>query len=121
MDEIQLLGLRLVGTHGVLPEEQQRAQPFEVDVTIGVDLDGASRTDDLADTIDYGGAVRAIAAVVEHEHHALLERLAGRIAESVFALDERAETVVVEVRKLRPPVPHDLAAAGVRLVRSRHP
>ena len=37
-DRIQLRGLRAMGTHGVLPEEQQRAQPFEVDLDLEVDL-----------------------------------------------------------------------------------
>ena len=31
-DRIELRGLRCVGTHGVLVEEQERAQPFEVDL-----------------------------------------------------------------------------------------
>jgi dihydroneopterin aldolase len=33
--------------------------------------------------------------------------------------DERVERVTVTVRKLRPPVPVDLDAAAVRVVRSR--
>jgi len=33
---IELRGLRLVGTHGVLAEEQERAQPFEVDLDLSV-------------------------------------------------------------------------------------
>jgi dihydroneopterin aldolase len=119
MDEIQLNGLRLMGTHGVLAEEQTRAQPFEVDVTLSVDLTRASTSDVLEDTIDYGGVVSLVASVVEVEHFALLERLAGRTADVVLAHDDRIASVAVSVRKLRPPVPHDLASAGVRVVRSR--
>lgn len=119
MDEIQLDGLRLLGTHGVLAEEQTRAQPFEVDVVLSVDLSRASASDDLGDTIDYGGVVSLVASVVESEHFALLERLAGRAADVVLAHDERIASVAVTVRKLRPPVPHDLASAGVRVVRTR--
>ena len=47
------------------------------------------------------------------ERFALLERLAERIAEVVLADDAGSPSVTVAVRKLRPPVPVDLATAGV--------
>jgi dihydroneopterin aldolase len=119
VDQIRLDGLRVVGTHGVLPEEQARAQPFAVDIVLSVDLAAAARTDDLADTVDYGEVTTVVAGVVEGEHFALLERLAGRITEVVLALDDRIGAVDVTVTKLRPPVPFDLSSASVRLVRSR--
>ncbi len=115
-DRIELHRLRAVGTHGALPEEQDRAQPFEVDVELDVDLGAAGRSDALADTVDYGELASRVAAVVTDEHHRLLERLAQRIAEIALA-DPRVESVTVTVRKLRPPVPVDLASAAVRVVR----
>lgn len=115
-DRIELRGLRAVGTHGVLAEEQARAQPFEVDLDLDADLAPAGRSDDLADTVDYGALAERVASVVTGERHALLERLAERIAEAALA-DERVRSVTVTVRKLRPPVPVDLASAGVRVVR----
>jgi 7,8-dihydroneopterin aldolase/epimerase/oxygenase len=120
-DRITLRGLRLVGTHGVLPEEHQRAQPFEVDVDIVADLARAGRTDALADTIDYGAVASAVAGVVGGEHSDLLEHLAQRIADATFAVaGEVAFEVGVTVRKLRPPVAHDLAVSEVT-IRRRHP
>ena len=117
-DRIELRGLRVVGTHGVLAEERDRAQPFEVDLDLSADLRAAGRSDALGDTIDYGSLATAVASVVSGESHALLERLAERIAETALA-DPRVTSVTVTVRKLRPPVPVDLASAGVRVVRSR--
>ena len=119
MDQILLSGLRVMGTHGVLAEEQTRAQPFQVDVVLSVDLSAASTSDDLGDTVDYGEVTGVVAGIVEGEHYALLERLAGRIVEVVLALDERIAVVDVTVTKLRPPVPSDLSSAAVRIVRSR--
>lgn len=119
MDQIQLRGLRMMGTHGVLAEEQTRAQPFQVDVVLSVDLSAASASDELADTIDYGEVTGVVVGTVEGEHFALLERLAGRIVEVVLGLDERIAAVDVTVTKLRPPVPSDLSSAAVRLVRAR--
>ena len=55
--------------------------------------------------------------VVTGERHKLLERLATRIADDVLAVDARIDSVTVTVRKLRPPVPVDLASAGVSITR----
>jgi dihydroneopterin aldolase len=115
-DSIELRGLRVVGIHGALPEEQTRPQPFEVDLDVMADLATAGRSDDLADTLDYGALVEVVAKVVTGERFQLLERLAERIAEVVLE-DRRAVSVTVAVRKLRPPVPVDLATAGVRITR----
>ena len=118
MDHIVLRGLRAVGIHGVLPEEQSRAQPFEVDIELAVDLVAAGRSDDLADTVDYGELTSDVARVITSERHALLERLAQRVAEVALA-DERVAAVTVTVRKLRPPVAVDLSSAEVRIRRQR--
>ena len=49
----------------------------------------------------------------------LLEALAERVAAEVLSLDSRISAVTVAVRKLRPPVPQDLASSGVRVTRIR--
>jgi dihydroneopterin aldolase len=116
VDRILISGLREVGMHGVLPEEQVRPQPFEVDVELYVDLSAAGQSDDLGDTVDYGAVSEAVARIVRDEHHQLLERLAHRIAAQCRE-DERVQRVVVEVRKLRPPIPLSLAHVAVRVER----
>ncbi|MGH9177570.1 MAG: dihydroneopterin aldolase [Acidimicrobiales bacterium] len=119
-DVVELRGLRAVGRHGVLPEERHRDQPFEVDLDVELDLAPAGRSDRLADTFDYGAAARMVAGVVASERCNLLEALADRIAGKVLD-DDRVQAVTVAVRKLRPPVPVDLATAGVRITRRRPP
>src|SRR5437899_1437581 len=47
-DVVEIRGLRVMGTHGVLDEERQRAQPFEVDIDVETDLAPAGRSDELA-------------------------------------------------------------------------
>lgn len=119
MDAIVVRGLRAAGRHGVLPGEQDRAQPFELDLDVEADLSVAGRTDDLADTIDYGALVRAADRVVAAESWRLLERIAQRVADEVMAIDRRISAVTVAVRKLAPPVEEELATAGVRIMRRR--
>jgi len=119
MDRISLRGLRAVGVHGVLPEERERAQPFEIDLDIDADLSGAARSDDLADTVDYGHLAALAVAVVTDESHHLLERVGGRICDVVLDADARVSSVTVTVWKLRPPVAADLDRAGVTISRRR--
>ena len=95
-----------------------RAQPLEVDLDVELDLSAAGSTDHLDDTVDYGALCALVEGVVTSRHVALLEHLAETIAERVLA-DERVDAVTVAVRKLRPPVPHQLATSGVRITRRR--
>jgi dihydroneopterin aldolase len=119
-DRIEIRGLRLLGTHGVLPEERTRPQPFEVDADLVVSMVDAGSSDDLADTVDYAGVVDRIAAVVEGTtSFLLLEALAAAVADEVLATDGRVQAVTLSLRKLQPPLPADLSTVGVRITRSR--
>jgi dihydroneopterin aldolase/2-amino-4-hydroxy-6-hydroxymethyldihydropteridine diphosphokinase len=116
MDVIRIVGIRSLGVHGVLPEEQSRPQPFEVDVEMHLDLRAASESDALDDTVDYGAVCEAVSRVVSSERYQLLERLAARIAE-VCCGDARVQSATVEVRKLHPPVRAMVDYVAVRVVR----
>jgi dihydroneopterin aldolase len=116
MDRILISGLRELGVHGVLPEEQLRPQPFEVDIELHVDVTAAGDSDDLEQTVDYGAVCEAVSRIVSSERYRLLERLATRIAE-VCRSDPRVVGVVVEVRKLHPPVRALLDHVAVRVER----
>jgi 7,8-dihydroneopterin aldolase/epimerase/oxygenase len=118
-DRIELRGLRLTGRVGVLDLERRQDQPLEIDLDLALDLAAAGASDDLADTVDYGAVCAAVAATVGDGHVALLEHLSDRVAAAVLAVDARVEAVDVCVRKLRPPVPHDLGTSAVRIVRHR--
>ncbi len=117
-DVVQLRGIRAMGVHGVLPEERTRPQPFEVDVDLCLDLRKPGLSDRLEDTADYGVLAEVVAACVSEERHALLERLAERIAELALA-DTRVTSVTVTVRKLRPPLAVPVDHVAVRITRRR--
>jgi len=113
---IEVLGIRAVGRHGVLAEEQSRAQPFEVDLRLEADLNAAAASDRLEDTVDYALVTEAVARTVELESFRLLERLADRIASICISLPA-VTSVEVTVRKLRPPVPVQVGSVGVTIRR----
>jgi FolB domain-containing protein len=117
-DQIRIRGLRVMAICGVLPEEQQRRQPFMIDLDVEADLVPAGSSDDLGDTINYGELCERITEVVQAGRFELIERVATVIADTVLEY-ERAEAVTVELRKLRPPVPEPLDTCGVRIRRTR--
>jgi len=117
-DRIELRGLRVLGICGALAEERERPQPLEIDLDVEADLSGPGRTDSLDDTVDYGAVARAAVRVATEERFTLLEALAERIAQEVGRTQALVTSVTVAVRKLRPPVPVDLATAGVRITRA---
>jgi dihydroneopterin aldolase len=117
-DLIELRGLRVAGICGVLPEEQARPQPLEIDADVVVDLTAAAASDDLHATVDYGAVVAELEQVVVSGRFALLESLAAALCDAVLRHDGVA-SVTIAVRKLRPPVPQQLATSGVRMTRRR--
>lgn len=118
-DRIEIRDLRVLGVHGILPQEREQAQPFSLDIVAWVDMAEAQRSDALGDTVDYGTLVQVAAEVVAGRSFQLLEALAGRLADALLITDQRVRAVEVAVRKLRPPLALDVASTGVRVYRSR--
>jgi len=115
MDEIRISGIRAHGRHGAYTGETDRPQAFDVALTMHVDLVPASRSDRLADTIDYAAIHRRVVEIVEQRSFDLLERLGAEILDGAFE-DERVRAAEVSIGK---PGLLDGATATVTLRRSR--
>jgi dihydroneopterin aldolase len=102
-DELALLGLECWGHHGVLEHERREGQPFVVDLVLGLDTGPAAASDDLADTVDYGGLALAVKSAVERDPVDLIETLAERIA-GVCLTDDRVDWCRITVHKPRAPI-----------------
>ena len=102
-DELALLGLECFGHHGVFEHERREGQPFVVDLVLGLDAGPAAASDDLADTVDYGGLALAVKEAVERDPVDLIETLAERIA-GVCLTDDRVDWCRVTVHKLQAPI-----------------
>ncbi|MDY6997948.1 MAG: dihydroneopterin aldolase [Actinomycetota bacterium] len=117
-DRIELRGLRVRGNHGVFDHERRDGQDFVVDITVWMDLRAAAASDDLADTVDYGGLAQRAADIVAGPPRQLIETVAGEIAEDVMT-DDRIHAVEVVVHKPAAPIPLDFADVAVVARRSR--
>lgn len=117
-DRITLRGMLFLARHGVTLEERMEPQPIEVDVELATDLDAASASDDLADTIDYSAVFSLVARTVEDRSFRLIEALAGTIADAVLEATG-ARSVLVRVRKPRAPLPGPFESVEVTVRRPR--
>ncbi len=115
---VRVTGLEVFGRHGVLAAETELGQRFVVDVEMRLPACPGAADDDLAGTVDYAAVADAVAAMVAGPPSALLEHLAGRIADRVLAEPLVAE-VAVTVRKPHVAIPHVVAETSVTLTRRR--
>ncbi|MBI5090118.1 MAG: 2-amino-4-hydroxy-6-hydroxymethyldihydropteridine diphosphokinase [Actinobacteria bacterium] len=117
-DRIDINGLVVNAVVGALPHEREAAQPVRIDLSLHVDPRDARRTDELADTANYGDVTERVADAVRESKDVLLERLAERVAEVAVGFD-RVEGVEVSVTKIRPPIPEMVDTTAVRIRRRR--
>jgi dihydroneopterin aldolase len=116
MDRVVLCGIRCRLRVGVTVEERRSPQDCLVDVELERDLSRPMRTDDLHDSLDYAPVFETVQGIAREEEFALLERFAGRIEEELrrtVAFD----SLVLRVKKLRPPLSGSLDYAGIEVRR----
>jgi dihydroneopterin aldolase len=116
-DTILLQAIRLEGRLGATDGERMLPQTIELDLLVEADLRAAGRSDDLADTVDYGPLVEVCRTIVETGSFRLLEALAEAIAERVLGV-AGVLGVTIRVRKLAVPIDADLDFAQVEIRRS---
>ena len=117
-DRIYLHEMVFMGRHGVTDEERAEPQQIDVDLEVAVDLSAAGRSDELADTVDYGDLFVLCRDVVEQRSFHLLEAIAETIADEVLARFRAVESVSVRVKKPGVPLAGQVEHAGVVIERS---
>jgi dihydroneopterin aldolase len=98
LDLIELRGIRAFGHHGANPGEKLVAQPFDIDVSLELDLSAARASDALADTLDYATLHATVVKLVRERSHNLLERLGADLLEAILA-DPRVQRASVRIAK----------------------
>ncbi len=118
MGTIRLKNIKIYAFHGCLVEEGQIGSDYLVNLTVKADLSKASKTDELADTVDYV----MLQNIVREEmsiRAKLLEHVAKRIIDSVLIKLEMVNTVKVTVAKQNPPIGGDVAEVSVTMKKKR--
>jgi dihydroneopterin aldolase len=118
MDCIQVTGIRCYGYTGYLAEEQVLGQWFEVDLTLWLDLAPAGESDEIADTVDYRGAIETVKQIVKTSKFSLIEKTASAIANAMLELD-LVQQVQVRLTKPAAPIPDFGGRITIDITRSR--
>lgn len=111
---ITLTGMEFHAFHGCLEQEKRDGGIFLVDLEGRLPLGRASRTDDLADTVDYGAVYAAVAEEMAVPSD-LLEHVCGRILRRVAADFPAFRALRVTVSKQHPPMGGPCAWSRVTL------
>jgi dihydroneopterin aldolase len=101
---------------GVPELERRQPQTLSMDLDIELEVNGAARSDHIADTVDYAAVIAEIRECLAAKSYFLLERLAEFIAARI--LDEfGARRVTVQVAKVG--ILEDVGKVGVKITRAR--
>ena len=98
MDKIYIRDLQLKTVIGTFPHERNAKQDVIINITIFCELDLASKSDSLNDTVNYKEIKLAVKDLVENSEYLLIEKLAGEIANLVLKTD-KVEGCTVTVDK----------------------
>lgn len=118
MGTIRLKNIKIYAFHGCLIEEGQIGSDYLVNLKVKANLKNASKTDELADTVDYV-MLQTIVCEEMAVRAKLLEHVAKRIINSILLQCEMVAEVKVSVAKKNPPIGGDVAEVSVTLQQKR--
>jgi 7,8-dihydroneopterin aldolase/epimerase/oxygenase len=118
-DTIFIKGVLIHARHGLLEHESEVGQRFVIDLELDTDLSESSRTDRLADTVNYSNVVATATSAFRDTNYYLLERAAGAVADAILAAFPRIRAVKVTVHKPHAPIAAIFEDVGVVLTRTR--
>lgn len=111
---ISLRGLRFHAYHGVMAQERRVGNDYEVDVRLHVDVEKAMVSDDVADTVNYAEVFQVVRRQMAYPG-ALVEHVAGRIAQALLDQWPQVADVTIALTKCNPPMGADCQGAAVEL------
>jgi dihydroneopterin aldolase len=118
-DLIILKDLAFYGYHGVHEEEARLGQRFRIDITCGVDLAEAGRTDRIEASISYAEIYDIVKAAFEMQRCKIIEAVGQHIVDQLFAAFPTIEWIRIRVRKPEAPIPMVAGEAAIELYRQR--
>ncbi len=110
MDTIFLSEVKVQTKLGVPEWERMVEQTIILDIEIGYDLSKACKSDNVADTIDYGEVVTRVRATLKENSFQLVEALAEHICQLIL---KEFNALSVKVKVAKPGILTGLKALGV--------
>lgn len=114
--KIELENMKFYAFHGHFEAEQKVGNQFLVNVSVETDGAMAAQTDRLKNALDYQKIYALVKREMEIPSH-LLEHVANRIAEALYAEVPAVEHCKVKISKLNPPMGGEMEKVSVTLER----
>lgn len=114
---ICLQGLRLPVSIGIHEVERQKPQEYVIDVVVGLVPTYRVTNDLLEQAVDYDILRERVIETLSSRHWNLQETVADQLIQIAFDLDDRVESVDIQVRKTR--IYPDCDSVGLRYALSR--
>ena len=118
MGIIKVENIKVYAFHGCLAEEGRIGSEYSVDVMVKANLQKSAVTDELHDTVDYV-LINKIVFEEMAKRSKLLENVAKRIVDRIFAESSLVAHTEVSVSKLNPPIGGDVEKVTILLSEDR--
>ena len=116
MGLIQIENMEFYAFHGHFKEEQIVGNKFLVDLTIETDMKTPAESDNLKDAVNYQRIYDIVKSQMGMKSH-LLEHIAGRILDSIYAEMDGIEKVTIKISKMNPPMGGKIGSVSVVMTR----
>ena len=118
MGKIKVENIRIYAYHGCLKEETNVGSDYSVDIMVNSNLKKASKSDHLADTVDYVHINNIVKEEMKMPSK-LLEHVGKRILDRIFDELIIVTKAAVSVSKINPPIGGDVEKVTVVLKEKR--
>lgn len=116
MGLIHIENMEFYSFHGHFKEERIVGNRFLVNLIIETDMKTPSESDNLRDAVNYQRAYEIVKQQMEIKSY-LLENIAKRILDAVYAEMKGIQKITVKVSKLNPPMGGKIGSVSVELTR----
>ena len=114
MGLIKIEEMEFYSFHGHFREERIVGNKFLVDLEIETDMTIPAESDNLKDAVNYQRAYEIIKLQMEKKSY-LLENIAGRILNALYAELKGIKKVTVKVSKLNPPMGGKIKSVSIEM------
>jgi 7,8-dihydroneopterin aldolase/epimerase/oxygenase len=116
MGLIKIENMEFYSFHGHFKEERIVGNKFLVDLIIETDMKLPAASDNLKDAVNYQRVYEIVKSQMEVKSH-LLEHIAGRILDAIYAEMKGIEKITVKVSKMNPPMGGKIGSVSIVLTR----
>ena len=113
MGKIYLRNISLYSYHGCMDEEKKIGSDYVVNLKVETDLSASSKSDNLADTVDYVNLYSIVKEEMD-QRAKLLETVADRIINRVLKEHPDVIKASVKVAKKNPPIGGNVEEVAVK-------